>query len=82
MSLRTHEPGELDSLDSLLKMEDTNVTENDKETGRQDHHAPEANLEESNPIPVQQAQGQRLWLWISVVAVIFVIVAVIAVSTT
>lgn len=54
--------------------------EEDVSEGRQDVAAPEPSLEESNPIPVQQAQGQRLWLWIGVVALIFVIIAVVIIA--
>lgn len=42
--------------------------------GRQDIVSPEPPLEESNPIPVQQAQGQRLWLWITLVGLLFVVI--------
>ena len=48
--------------------------------GRQDTGAPKPPLEESNPIPVQQRQGWRLWIWIAVVAVIFVIIGVVVLT--
>lgn len=46
------------------------------ETGRQDVAAPAATVEKSDPTPVDQERGQRLWLYIALVAVVFVAVIV------
>jgi len=49
--------------------------------GRQDIQAPDATVEKSDPTPVDEKRGQRMWLGITFVAVVFIIVAVWVVAT-
>ena len=52
----------------------------DDGTGRQDVSSPAATVEKSDPTPVDQRRGQRMYLGISLIALVFVavIIAVIA----
>ena len=49
--------------------------------GRQDIQAPTPSVEKSDPTPVDQRRGRRLWLGIVLVAIVFVFVAIIAAAT-
>lgn len=44
--------------------------------GRQDIQAPEATVEKSDPTPMDERRGQRMWLGTMLVGLVFIIVIV------
>jgi hypothetical protein len=49
--------------------------------GRQDIQAPTPSVEKSDPTPVDQRRGRRLWLGVVLVAIVFIVAAIIAATT-
>ncbi len=49
--------------------------------GRQDIQSPDATVEKSDPTPVDQKRGQRLWLGVVFVAFVFIAIIVIVAVT-
>jgi hypothetical protein len=53
-----------------------NMDEKPVMEGRQDIQAPEANPEKSDPTPVDEKRGLRMWLGTTLVGVIFLIIII------
>ena len=50
--------------------------------GRQDVQSPDATVEKSDPTPVDQKRGARLWVGVVLVAVVFIAIIVIVAVTS
>jgi hypothetical protein len=49
--------------------------------GRQDIQAPDATVEKSDPTPVDEKRGQRMWLGTALVGVVFLAVIIWVIAT-